>query len=1002
MKTTKFRSACAIAAAAGTALSAQAGPTPINWLSPADGDWSVAANWSPADVPNTPSEAAVLGLSGMYSVALNTSITIGGLAITNPDAVLEMNNSNLTIGGAGFVNDGTYVMNINASNFNANLSFSSPSSITGTGQIVMIAATNNDDSQINPAGTLTHGAGHTIRGAGRLSGTILNNGSIIADDTGDMGIRLSGTLDSSGGGTILADGSSIRLGSNSLTTNGTFETANGGVTVADNGTATLDTMTNEGTMHVLTSGILDLQNAFTNNGTIVVNPDAQVFNALVRAATSITIGGNGDIRLAAPTNPDDAQLFPSGPFELTIGADQTVRGSGRVGSSADGSITNDGTIRADDPSLQLLMLGLHNAGAGVYVADNAVLGIGVGAVFNACTFTSVGTGAVTLDNSTATLNACTNLGGLNIKGAADTLAIVGSLTNNGVLTVNSTAEVFNANLRFDTPASIGGIGEIVLKQVGDFNDAQMTTAGGDVVIGSGQLVRGSGRINGNMGAFDNRGVIGADDPGFPLVLTGVHAGSMGGTYRADNATLSLRPGMTLDGGTFVTTGTGIVEMNGGGTATIGNITNTGALGVAGEGNILALSGPIENNGSISINTTSQVFNARVRAHVDTEIGGTGTIALTAVSEPNDAVIDTLAMTTLTIGSGQVVSGSGLIEPAIDGLIVNNGTLLANDPAFPLHLDNTIDSTSGGIIADGAFMHLRSGADIIGGTLDTMNGGAVRTEAGSIDATGLTSNGVLEIRGSGSTLNYTGDLVNNGVLSLNPEMATFNANFVAQSDVTISGSGTIEMNTANSIADADLDANGFTITLGEGQVVSGSGRLRGTIDSQGGLAPGGNLRQLQVEVFTLGELAASSFDLGGTNAGEFDTVILDASDVLTLDGSVTIALDDGYTPFFGDSWDIIVASGDGMIVGEFDLGTTVVPTAPLGLVYRVVYQDQRVFVVLTCDSDLTGDGILDFFDVSRFLNFYAQGDERADFTGDGKFDFFDLSLFLSFFTEVCGG
>ena len=295
MKTTKFRSACAIAAAAGTALSAQAGPTPINWLSPADGDWSVAANWSPADVPNTPSEAAVLGLSGMYTVALNTSITIGGLAITNPDAVLEMNNSNLTIGGAGFVNDGTYVMNINASNFNANLSFSSPSSITGTGQIVMIAATNNDDSQINPAGTLTHGAGHTIRGAGRLSGTILNNGSIIADDTGDMGIRLSGTLDSSGGGTILADGSSIRLGSNSLTTNGTFETANGGVTVADNGTATLDTMTNEGTMHVLTSGILDLQNAFTNNGTIVVNPDAQVFNALVRAATSITKIGRAHV-----------------------------------------------------------------------------------------------------------------------------------------------------------------------------------------------------------------------------------------------------------------------------------------------------------------------------------------------------------------------------------------------------------------------------------------------------------------------------------------------------------------------------------------------------------------------------------------------------------------------------------------------------------------------------------------------------------------------------------
>jgi hypothetical protein len=1002
MKTTKLKCACAIAAAAGTALSAHAGPTAINWLSPADGDWTVAANWSPANVPNTPSEAAVLGLAGMYTVALNSNITIGGLAITNPDAVLEMNNSNLTIGGSGFVNDGAYVMNINGSNFNANLTFSSPASITGSGQIVMIATTNNDDSQINPAGTLTHGAGHTIRGAGQLNGTILNNGSIIADDKSNIGIRFSGLIDSIGGGSILADGSSIRLSSNSITRNSTFETMNEGVVVADNGTSTIENVTNEGTMHVLTSAFLDLQTAFVNNGAVVLNPDMLVFNAPMRAVTDITIDGSGEVRLIAPSNTDDAQLFPNGAFTLTIGADQTVRGSGQVGSSAEGSITNDGVIRADDPALQLLMRGLHNAGAGVYEADNAVLGLASGAVFNACTFTSVGTGAVTLDNSSATLNSCTNLGNLNIKGGADTLVVNGSLINNGTVTLNSTSEVFNANLRFDSPTTIGGIGEIVLKQVGDFNDAQMTTANGDVVIGSGQLVRGSGRINGNMGALDNRGIIAADDPGFPLVLTGAHTGSMGGTYRADTGKLSLRPGMTLAGGTFVTTGTGIIEMNGGGTATIGNIVSNGSLGIAGQGNVLLLDGPLVNNGAIEVNTTGEVFNARIRAGVDTEISGTGTITLNMVSAANDAVIDTVAMTTLTIGSGQVVSGSGLIESASDGMIVNDGTFLANDPAFPLHLDNTIDATNGDLVADGAVMILRGGANITGGHYSTLNGGVIRTDSGAISVSDVVLDGTLEITGSGSTVSITGDMVNNGVLSLNPEMATFNANFVAQSDLAITGAGSIEMNTASALNDADFNANGFTVTLGEGQIVSGSGRLRGTIDSQGGLAPGGSLRQLQVDVFTLGELAQSSFELGGTNPGEFDTVILDSNDVLTLGGAVTVALDDGYTPFFGDSWDIIAASGDGMIVGEFDLGTTVVPVAPLGLVYRVVYEDQRVFVVLTCDSDLTGDGALDFFDVSLFLNFYAMEDERADFTGDGMFDFFDLSLFLNLFTEECGG
>jgi hypothetical protein len=55
---------------------------------------------------------------------------------------------------------------------------------------------------------------------------------------------------------------------------------------------------------------------------------------------------------------------------------------------------------------------------------------------------------------------------------------------------------------------------------------------------------------------------------------------------------------------------------------------------------------------------------------------------------------------------------------------------------------------------------------------------------------------------------------------------------------------------------------------------------------------------------------------------------------------------------------------------------------------------------SCVPDLTGDGILDFFDVSAFLNFFAAGDARADFTGDGVFDFFDVQAFLAAFAAGC--
>lgn len=54
----------------------------------------------------------------------------------------------------------------------------------------------------------------------------------------------------------------------------------------------------------------------------------------------------------------------------------------------------------------------------------------------------------------------------------------------------------------------------------------------------------------------------------------------------------------------------------------------------------------------------------------------------------------------------------------------------------------------------------------------------------------------------------------------------------------------------------------------------------------------------------------------------------------------------------------------------------------------------------CAPDLTGDGELNFFDVSAFLSAFANGDAVADFTGDGEFNFFDVSAFLAAFGAGC--
>ncbi|MAO22197.1 MAG: hypothetical protein CMJ35_12940 [Phycisphaerae bacterium] len=52
------------------------------------------------------------------------------------------------------------------------------------------------------------------------------------------------------------------------------------------------------------------------------------------------------------------------------------------------------------------------------------------------------------------------------------------------------------------------------------------------------------------------------------------------------------------------------------------------------------------------------------------------------------------------------------------------------------------------------------------------------------------------------------------------------------------------------------------------------------------------------------------------------------------------------------------------------------------------------VIFECRADLSDDGLLDFFDVSAFLNAYIAQDPIADTTRDGNWDFFDVSTFLN--------
>ncbi len=125
-------------------------------------------------------------------------------------------------------------------------------------------------------------------------------------------------------------------------------------------------------------------------------------------------------------------------------------------------------------------------------------------------------------------------------------------------------------------------------------------------------------------------------------------------------------------------------------------------------------------------------------------------------------------------------------------------------------------------------------------------------------------------------------------------------------------------------------------------------------------------------------------------------VVDADLLLSTDGGATFPTE------IGVGFD---ASSGAFEWSVPDVGTS---DARLRLVIRdgdgdESFDDSDMSFTITgnaCAVDLTGDGVLDFFDVSAFLNAYTAMDPAADFTGDGVFDFFDVSAFLNAYSAGC--
>lgn len=529
---------------------------------------------------------------------------------------------------------------------------------------------------------------------------------------------------------------------------------------------------------------------------------------------------------------------------------------------------------------------------------------------------------------TVTIQTAPTVGSLSLLNASADIAInngrsltvnsdteaTATLINDGLITVNAGQGAFFTQLGLgdaDTAGILapgaGMSGEVVLNLSdgnGDFNDSILTISGGGEHA-LGHTVRGKGRV---AGLFVNNGLLLADRDGQELRVSGaVTQGPTGVVSATGNGRLSIGDSGSLSGGVFTGSTGGVLSFQSGLGTIGGGLHLMGDAEVANGTTMNIGVGGITNDGTFTVNATQGSFTTQAIVTDFTSLLGTGNVDLNMSDgngDYNDAVLTTAAGITATNGPDHSVNGKGQLA----GSWVNAGTIEADRDGQELRISAAVVQTASGIVGatNNGVLGISGGGSVSGGTVVTASGGSVQSTAGTalVDG-GLHNLGDMGVRNGQALAIGVGGIVNDGDLSVNSNQGTNTTDLRFDQNVTVSGSGRIDLN----IGDVNGDYNdarvttaaGVTGTFGPDQTVSGKGRLNGTFINNGtilGDRPGQDVRMIGTVDQSGGGTAR------GTNGG-----------FAVLEG---VAITGGF--FDGDTGGAVQAAGGGnSISGVTSLG-----------------------------------------------------------------------------------
>lgn len=640
------------------------------------GSWDTATLWTPNGIPNAATVDAFIdgGKTGTASVvSLAASRTVGRLTVDAGDTLNLNNGGVLNVQSGSFTGSGSIInngsINLATPGASAVVRLFSDVTLDGTGALTFNGGVNNR-LFANTAGLrLTVGASQTIAGAGDLgvsNTNFTNGGTVTANQSGGTLLVNPGAgrdftntgagvaraenggilnLNQVGGGTATfaggsfqaLAGSQVQLSGGITVQNATFATAGSGLVNVTGGNVTFSNVTNAGALALANAASVSLSGTLTNNGAINVNSTG--LSTDLRLAGDVTLNGTGALTFNGGIT---SRLYANtAGFRLTVGAGQTIAGSGNLGASST-NFTNGGRVLA------------NQSGATMTISP------GVGR-----DFTNTSTGSLQAVN-----------GGTLSFTAGGALNNAGTLVASTITPGNSTLTVPAASLSNLAGGTLTGGAYVATSDGVEGGTATLTFtgAGGAITTNNARIaLRGPNSVFANInGLTNNQGTFAlAGGRNFTTVGALTSSGALAtGTGSSSTLAAGIKSTLTVNGGLTVTP-TG--RLVGSGVFTASTLAVAGAVSPGGGYDPEAPDFLFGAVGQMTLNGTTTFSDT---ALLDFELGETGLATSDGLNVLGAFTLDgTLNVTALSgFGAGRY----DLID--YSGALTDNGLSLGSLPA----------------------------------------------------------------------------------------------------------------------------------------------------------------------------------------------------------------------------------------------------------------------------------------------------------------------------------